>query len=159
MRICLFEKTFEQQVISLILAIQQQEYGIQITQEEQPDLLEIPNVYQRGNGEFWVALQEQTVVGTISLLDIGNDQVALRKMFVDKQYRGAPYRVAQQLLEKALQHARARGVKQIYLGTTPEFKAAHRFYEKNDFEQIAKEQLPADFPIVHVDRRFYKFEI
>jgi hypothetical protein len=40
------------------------------------------------NGNFWVALYEGKVVGNISLLDIGNQQVALRKMFVEKEFQG-----------------------------------------------------------------------
>ncbi len=35
---------------------------------------------QTGKGNFWVALYDDKVVGTISFLDIGNHQVALRKM-------------------------------------------------------------------------------
>lgn len=159
MEICTYEQQFQEQVVRLILTIQQQEYDVQITKEDQPDLLSIPSFYQRGNGEFWVALDEGCVVGTISLLDIGNKQLALRKMFVDKAYRGQPHKVAQQLLDFALMHARTHGVMQIYLGTTPEFKAAQRFYEKNGFALIDKEQLPEAFPIVHVDRHFYMYSL
>lgn len=159
MEIRLYESAFQEQVVALILTIQQQEYRVQITQEDQPDLLAIPSFYQRGNGQFWLALEGERVVGTISLLDIGNKQLALRKMFVDKAYRGQPYKVAQQLLDVALMHARMRGVTQIYLGTTPEFKAAQRFYEKSGFASITKEQLPEAFPIVHVDRYFYMYSL
>ncbi|MER1986184.1 MAG: GNAT family N-acetyltransferase [Solibacillus sp.] len=157
MEIRVYEDKFQQQVVDLILSIQQQEYNIQITKEDQPDLLDISSFYQRGNGEFWVALHEDLVVGTISLLDIGNGQLALRKMFVNKNYRGPSHKVAQQLLNVALTHARVTAVNEIYLGTTPEFKAAQRFYEKNGFQSILKEQLPEAFPIVHVDRHFYVY--
>jgi hypothetical protein len=37
-------------------------------------------------------------------------------------------------------------------------KAAHRFYEKNGFVEIAKEQLPESFPLMRVDNRFFKRE-
>lgn len=157
MEIRTYEGKFKQQVVDLILFIQQQEYNVQITKEDQPDLMDIASFYQHGKGEFWVALFEGDVVGTISLLDIGNGQVALRKMFVAQPYRGKLYQVAQQLLHVAMNYARVHGVHQIYLGTTPEFKAARRFYEKNGFEVIAKEQLPETFPIVHVDRYFYTY--
>jgi hypothetical protein len=36
-------------------------------------------------------------------------------------------------------------------------KAAHRFYEKNGFKQISKQDLPDDFPLMPVDNVFYKF--
>jgi len=79
----------EQQVIDLIVSIQQREFNIPITAEDQPDLLDIPNYYQKNCGIFWVALHNEDVVGTISLLDIGNGQSALRKMFVPQHYRGS----------------------------------------------------------------------
>ena len=141
------------------MSIQQQEYGIQITKEDQPDLFEIEQFYQKGNGNFWVAMLNDEVVGTISILDIGSEQVALRKMFVKKEYRGSQYKTASYLLAAAMEFAKKNHVQQIYLGTTPEFLAAHRFYEKNGFVQIIKSDLPSTFPLVQVDRRFYTYRI
>jgi hypothetical protein len=43
-------------VFDVILPIQQAEFGIPITRAEQTDLADIPGVYQRGAGQFWVAL-------------------------------------------------------------------------------------------------------
>lgn len=33
---------------------------------------------------------------------------------------------------------------------------AHRFYEKNEFREVLKAALPAEFPIASVDTKFYK---
>ncbi|MCG8338179.1 MAG: GNAT family N-acetyltransferase [Proteobacteria bacterium] len=152
-----FDPSFCDLIIELILAIQRNEFGIEITAADQPDLANISEFYQKGTGNFWVALEAETLVGTISLLDIGNNQVALRKMFVKKEYRGAPHNIAGLLLQTALSWAREQGVATIYLGTTPKFLAAHRFYEKNGFDLIPKESLPSAFPIMKVDTRFYFF--
>ena len=43
-------------VASLIVPIQREEFGIPITLAEQPDLADIRGFYQRGAGNFWVAL-------------------------------------------------------------------------------------------------------
>ncbi|KHF38213.1 GNAT family N-acetyltransferase [Halalkalibacter okhensis] len=145
------------QVIELILQIQQQEYKIPITKEEQPDLYTIEEHYQTGSGNFWVALYDENVVGTISLLDIGNNQVALRKMFVNKDYRGPSYKTASLLLDTAIKWAKERPVKAVFLGTTPQFLAAHRFYEKNGFISIDLNDLPENFPVLQVDKKFYKY--
>lgn len=51
--------------------------------------------------------------------------------------------------------ARDRGVRQLWLGTTDRFLAAHRFYEKNGFGLVEAENLPASFPRMAVDIRFY----
>jgi N-acetylglutamate synthase-like GNAT family acetyltransferase len=142
-------------VFGVILPIQQAEFGIPITRAEQTDLADIPGVYQRGAGQFWVALARGQVVGTIGLLDLGNGTGALRKMFVSAPYRGAPHAAGQRLLDTLLAWARERRLRQVLLGTTARFLAAHRFYEKNGFRQIAPDALPAAFPRLAVDTRFY----
>jgi N-acetylglutamate synthase-like GNAT family acetyltransferase len=141
---------------ALIVGIQRDEFQIPITLEDQPDLLDIPNFYQRGAGNFWVAISEGEVVGTVALLDLGNHQGALRKMFVHARYRGPGHGVSARLLKTLLEWSRARGGKEVYLGTTEKFRAAHRFYERNGFQQIADNELPPSFPKMVVDTRFYR---
>ena len=152
-----YSNEYQAQVIDLILHIQKQEYNIQITEEDQPDLFTIEEFYQTGNGNFWVAIYDDKVVGTISLLDIDNRQAALRKMFVDKEYRGAKFKTASLLLSNAIKWAREKTIKEVYLGTTPQFLAAHRFYEKNGFTSISLKDLPENFPVMQVDKKFYKY--
>jgi N-acetylglutamate synthase-like GNAT family acetyltransferase len=142
-------------VLGVILPIQQTEFGIPITLEAQPDLRDIRGFYQQGNGNFWVALDHEDVVGTVALLDIGNNQAALRKMFVKATHRGSEHGVARRLLDALLAWCQARGVREVYLGTTARFLAAHRFYEKNGFREIARAELPERFPVMVVDTRFY----
>ncbi len=60
------------------------------------------------------------------------------------------------LLETLLAWAAARGVKDVFLGTTEKFRAAHRFYERNGFQLIAADELPPSFPKMAVDTRFYR---
>ena len=56
-------------------------------------------------------------------------------------------------------HANIEYVKdfrEILLGTTAQFIAAQRFYEKNKFDNLEKHELPPEFPIMSVDVKFYK---
>lgn len=154
-----FSREFESQVVDLIVGIQRGEFEIQITAEQQPDLREIPSFYQNASGNFWVALVDDRVVGTISLLDIGQRQAALRKMFVDPDFRGSAQGTAHLLLRVLLAWAGEHGVREIFLGTTPFFLAAHRFYEKSGFSEIPKSDLPSSFPIMEVDTKFYHLQI
>ena len=146
-------------VADLILNIQNREFGIPITLELQPDLNKIPEYYQTKNGNFWIAKIHDEVVGTISLLDIGNYKGALRKMFVNKDYRGKEYGVGQKLLNTLVDWSKHRGVTEIFLGTTEKFIAAQRFYEKNGFMEIERQQLPVTFPIMEVDNKFYRISV
>ncbi len=150
-----FGPEYSHQVEDLIIPIQREEFQIPITYEQQPDLQDIPGFYQKNAGEFWLALHDTHVVGSIALLDIGNCEAALRKMFVAVKYRGKPYNVAQKLLGTLLDHAALSGLRHIYLGTTNKFIAAHCFYEKNGFSRIDPAALPPAFPRMAVDTVFY----
>ncbi|MGV6396861.1 GNAT family N-acetyltransferase [Pseudomonas caspiana] len=150
-----FEPTDQQGVVDVIVPIQREEFGIAITAEDQPDLLAIPDFYQVGSGDFWVAKRDGQIIGTIGLKDIGAQQTALRKMFVTAPFRGREFGVAASLLSTLMDEAGKRGVRDIYLGTTDKFLAAHRFYEKHGFVEVAKAELPESFPVMKVDSKFY----
>jgi N-acetylglutamate synthase-like GNAT family acetyltransferase len=150
-----YSESLGDRVVELILTIQRVEFGFDIRAEDQPDLLDVANFYQSGAGGFWVALSDGEVVGTIALRDIGNSQGALRKMFVKATHRGREHAVATRLLERLLLSAENAHVRDVYLGTTEKFVAAHRFYEKNGFVRIAPEVLPEAFPRMSLDTRFY----
>ena len=118
-----------------------------------------PDSTNRERVGFWVARSNDEVVGTVGLKDIGQGQAALRKMFVAAPFRGREFGVSGKLLEALLAHARAKGVAEIFLGTTEKFLAAHRFYEKKGFVELRKAELPAAFPIMAVDSKFYVLRV
>ncbi|MEB0079728.1 GNAT family N-acetyltransferase [Pseudomonas sp. CCI3.2] len=154
-----FRMDDHQGVVELILSIQRREFGIDISIEDQPDLMSIASFYQTGVGDFVVARRNGVVIGTIGLKDIGNGDAALRKMFVAAEWRGREFHVAHQLLLYLLERAKSGGVHRIYLGTNASFLAAHRFYEKYGFELIERHRLPARFDVMAVDSRFYTLSL
>ncbi len=159
MQIAVYRKQDEQEVIDLILPIQQNEFGVPVTIADQPDLLDVENFYFKGYGHFWVIRDGEKLVGTIALIDIGNRQSALRKMFVHKDHRGKEKGIGQQLLDHVILWCRKKGVGEIYLGTFDRLEAAQRFYIKNGFVAVEKQSLPASFPLMQVDNRFFKLSI
>lgn len=128
-----FTPKFTAEIIAMIVDIQQNEFNLPISAADQPDLSDIENFYQRGNGNFWLALDGRKVVGTIALIDIGNHQVALRKMFVHRDYRGREIGTAHRLLQALFAWTRAKGVRSIYLGTTAKMHTAQKFYANCGF--------------------------
>ena len=152
----IYSDLYRDQVAQLILSIQKTEFEIPINLEDQPDLSDIANFYQKDNGNFWIALLDDQVVGTIALLDIGKNRGALRKMFVSAEYRGSHFRVGQRLLDSLTEWAKRKNFQEIWLGTTEKFVAAQKFYEKNNFTEVDKDRLPPEFPIMAVDVKFYK---
>jgi N-acetylglutamate synthase-like GNAT family acetyltransferase len=142
------------EVLAFIVGIQRDELGVAITAEDQPDLVDVPGVYEA----FWVARAGGAVVGTIAAIRIAPDAVALRKMFVAREQRGGAG-LAGRLMDTLVAWAAADGVRTIYLGTTAVMHAAHRFYDKHGFTLIEPEELPAGFPRMAVDSRFYRRDL
>lgn len=152
-----YSPVYKNEVIDLVLNIQQKEFNIPITLEDQPDLQNIEAFFQYSNGNFWIATIDNKVIGTISLVDIGNQQVALRKMFVQENYRGKVFGIGQALLNTVFEWAKEKQLTGIFLGTTEKYLGAHRFYEKNGFTEIRKTDLPKAFPVMQVDNKFYSY--
>jgi GNAT superfamily N-acetyltransferase len=152
-----YQDTYKEAIIDLILSIQQKEFNVPITLEDQPDLQVISSFYCQKKGGFWVAVKNNQVIGTIALIDIGHGLGALRKMFVHHDFRGKEFGVAAMLMNTLFEHCRTNHLKKIYLGTGSVLKAAMRFYEKNGFESIERQQLPVQYPTMKVDTVFYQY--
>ncbi|KFF19758.1 GNAT family N-acetyltransferase [Chryseobacterium sp. JM1] len=153
------DNTYSDQLIDMILNIQQKEFNVPITIEDQPDLKQIESFYTEAGGNFWGAFIDGELVGSIALVKFDERAGAVRKMFVKKEFRGKELNIAQELLKVLISFCRESGIDAIYLGTVNILKAAIRFYERNHFVQVEKENLPTRFPLMSADNVFYSLII
>jgi putative acetyltransferase len=152
-----YQDEHKEQIASLIINIQRGEFNVPITLADQPDLANIPSFYQIKKGDFWVAENDLgEVVGTIALIDIGENEGVIRKMFVHRDFRGKTHGVAQALFNTLFERAQEADMNGLYLGTIARLEAAIRFYERNGFTPIEKQDLPASFPLMVVDTHFFQ---
>ncbi|MGM0214118.1 GNAT family N-acetyltransferase [Enterococcus sp. AZ109] len=152
-----FEKRYESKVIELITSIQK-EFAINITLEDQPDLLRIEEEYIENGGNFWIALSDDQVVGTIALVKLKDGNGAIKKMFAAPAFRGEK-QVGKQLLDTLIAYCTARQDKNLYLGTVDTFIAAQKFYKKHGFVECTAADMPEDYQIMAVDNVFFKKEL
>lgn len=146
-------------VIDIILPIQQIEFNVAITLEDQPDLLDIESNYYQTGGGFWGAKVDGELVGTIALIKFSDDSAAIRKMFVKKEFRGKEFKIAQSLLDGLISYCEKEGIDHLYLGTVSILQAALRFYERNGFLPIEKADLPLSFPLMSADNTFRQLNL
>jgi GNAT superfamily N-acetyltransferase len=127
-----YKDSYRDQVIRLVgeCLVDQQVIAETDLPIDDGDLQKIPEVYN-GKSRFWVAVDGDNVVGTVGILDRGENTAKLRRMFVQKVYRGTG--LGQKLLDTALTFAKEAGYVQIKLNTHANMKRAHHFYEKNKF--------------------------
>ena len=154
LEINLVNNTYSKEIIDLVLTIQQKEFNVPITIEDQPDLMQIDDFYFANGGSFWGAFINGELVGTIALIKFDEKAAAIRKMFVKKEFRGKEYGIAQKLLETLIAYCQKNGIDEVYLGTVSILQAALRFYERNHFEIIEKKSLPSKFPLMSADNVF-----
>lgn len=149
-----FEEKYTQEIVDLIIPIQREEFNIQLTVEDQPDLLTIREEYINTGGNFWVALFDDRVIGTIALVRLENHCGAIKKMFVTKDFRGEK-QIGRKLLDTLVNYCKEQGYERLYLGTVEVLKAAQKFYKKNGFELIDKTEMPKDYHLMDVDTVFF----
>jgi ribosomal protein S18 acetylase RimI-like enzyme len=149
-RIVDYSDKYRENTLNFILGILNKEFGL--GEVERPDLYNIPGTYQEDKGNFWVAVENKDVIGTIALKNYGKSRGYIKRMYVDKSYRGTG--LSEKLLHKLIKYARNLGYKELYLGTIESMVAANKFYQKHGFKEIDK--LPRDLPDFG-DTIFYKY--
>ncbi len=150
MKIQQYTEIFQTQVKLFILTILEGEFGhINVSR---PDLDNISEFYQVDNGNFWLAIQNNQIIGTIGLKNY-NGKAYMKRMAVHESYRGRG--IAQELLNTFTNYAKEMGFKEIYLSTSKNLVAANKFYAKEGFEKI--EILPKEIPPQIAQINYVKF--
>ncbi len=143
MKIISYSDVYKEQVINLILDIQNNEAKIALSLDEQPDLKDINEHYVNSGGVFFLAVDDDIVIGTIGLMLRENNCAVLKKFFVKSRYR--EQKIGLQLYLRLLDYANHHAVEHIILDTPSVAKASHRFYERAGFYKIQKYQLPISY--------------
>lgn len=137
MKITAYQEKYKRQIIDLILNIQNGEAKINLPIEEQPDLLDIPDCYQKNGSEFWLAIEDRSVIGAVALMNYGGKKVGY-----------ALYTTLERF-------ARENKIHTIVLDTPSVAKASHKFYERAGFKKIDKSTLPFEYE--YPDRNSYLY--
>jgi putative acetyltransferase len=111
-----------------------QEYGLGWEPEgADRDVLEVEACYLETGGEFWVAMQNDQVVGTAAYYPIarGERAVEIRKMYLAQAVRGRG--LGKFLLQELERTIATRGYCQIWIETASVLVEAVQLYEKNAY--------------------------
>lgn len=153
MQIITYQEKYKQQIIDLILHIQNDEAKINLSLEEQPNLLDISDCYEKDGGEFWLAVEDDIVIGTLALMNKGNGNAVLKKGFVRADYR--KHGILGKLYATLLEFAKEKGITTFIFDTPSVATNCHSFFEKRGYRRITKEALT--FPYEYPDRDSYLY--
>lgn len=140
-----FEGRDQSGVEKLVLAIQQGEYGYQLTTANQPDLKDVAAFFDGGHSAFWVAVAASgEIVGCIGLMDIGRGACAMRKFMVAAHARGRDNGVSAALTRTFEDYARQH-CPLLTLSTVEKTAAAQAFYVREGYQIVDQTELPSGF--------------
>jgi N-acetylglutamate synthase-like GNAT family acetyltransferase len=158
--IAVYSDRYKEEVIKLILNVQNVEYGVGISVEEQPDILDIQSNYIKDGGNFWVALNDKgEVVGSIGLQKKNNEVAVLKKFFVYEAYRGKEFGIGARLYETLIDFAQKHKFSKVILDTPSKATRSHSFYKKAGFNEITKENLPIQYDYADRDSLIFELDL
>ncbi|MCM1075807.1 MAG: GNAT family N-acetyltransferase [Bacteroides sp.] len=111
----------------------------------------------KADGNFWLAIDNGHVVGTLALMRIDDEWYVLKKFFVRSDYRSK--HVGLSLYRHLLDFAISKGVRHIILDTPSVATKSHAFYESSGFVKVDKSDI--DVPYEYPDRHsiLYKLDL
>jgi len=98
------------------------------------------NTILRKGGHIFMVHAGSDPVGCVALIPMGDGVYELSKMAVSPQLRGLG--IGRRLLAHAVAHARALGVKSLFLGSSTKLPNAVHLYESVGFRHVPPEKLP-----------------
>jgi GNAT superfamily N-acetyltransferase len=147
----------DDEITAMVLAIQNGEYGLDLTVADQPDLADITRAY--ADGGFWIAIgADDAVIGSIGLLRYGARQGVLKKFFVPALHRGASG-PASALYGQLIGFAREQGIEEIFLDTPSAAARSHGFYRRAGFEVIDRGGLPEGYRFPDRDSLIFRLKM
>lgn len=133
-----YSSKYKKEVINLILGIWEGEFNYRNI--KRPDIYDITNAYQKDKeSNFWVAILDKRLVGTIGLQKHSENTGYIRRMAVAKNMRRKG--IGEKLLETLIQFAQKSGYKELCAGLVKENTIAIKFYKKHGFK---KYKIPKD---------------
>ena len=79
-KITRFDDKYTQDVIDLVLHFQNDGTRPLVTVDDQPDMLHITDAYINAGGNFWSALDDGRLAGTIGIMPCGDDTAVLKNI-------------------------------------------------------------------------------
>ncbi len=151
MKIITYQDKYREAVRDLIYEIKEKELGEH--GKNHPDLLNISEFYQKTErGNFWLALEDGKLVGTIGLYELSQDVGYFSRFYVDKDYRRKG--IGSKLFFTLVEFAKKHNYKKIFLNTSSDQEAANKFYVKMGFTRVYS--FPKELPYTPTNGTFYE---
>ena len=113
------------------------------------DLNNIEEVYLK-DGDFLVGEIEGVVVAMGAFRKIDHETAEVKRMRVDPDYQRRGF--GQAIIEELEKRAKKKGYKKIILDTSSKWKKAQKFYEKNGYKEVFRNQLHGRYNAIYYEK-------
>jgi len=129
-------------------------YGLSFESYVAEGLNEFYKNYNPERERLWMCEHNNKIIGSLLLMDRGNDTAQLRYYILKPEYRGIG--LGKRLMDLFIQFLHEQNYRQCYLWTTNELKAAAALYIKYGFE-LTEEKETTDFGKLVTEQRYDLF--
>lgn len=151
-RIIEYSKKYEEKTKQLYTDVLIEEFEFELFRDE--ILNEDLEYYMQDGGKLWLAVDdEDTVIATIAINKKSDDTVILRKLYMNKEYRGTG--LASKLFDNAIEFCKEHNYKKVFLNTYEKLGRAIGFYQKKGFKECFDE----DKEITELGERMFALDL
>jgi len=129
-------------------------YGLSFESYVAEGLHEFHKNYNPGKERMWIcedAGKNNKIIGSLLLMDRGNDTAQLRYFILEPEYRGIG--LGKKLMDLFVEYLKEKNYKRCYLWTTNELEAAASLYTKYGFT-LTEEKETTDFGKRVIEQRY-----
>lgn len=126
-------------------------YGLSFESYVAEGLHEFYKNYNPDKERIWICEHNNKIIGSLLLMDRGNDIAQLRYFILEPEYRKMG--LGKRLMDLFTRFLKAKNYKRCYLWTTNELEAAASLYKKYGFT-LAEEKESTDFGKKVIEQRY-----
>lgn len=143
LKIVEYKDRYKEKVVDLLVEVILNEFNMN---ENVGDIKNFDyNSYKNGGGNLWLAIDENDNVIATSAIQVNNEknEAKLVRVYLNKEYRGTG--IATEMLNMAIDFVKSINFNRIILGTYKKLERAVKFYEKNGFKEISRDNTDDEF--------------
>lgn len=138
MKIISFNKNYQKELVEFLDEVLNKEWGSYVSQDKDPDLFSVEDIYIKNGGNFWLSLnKENNIIGTIAIkiFKLKDKKIAyLKRFYLKKEYRKQG--IGKKMLNTTFDFCQNNKINEIVLGTNPESERAIELFRKAGFENF-----------------------
>lgn len=143
LKIVEYKDRYKEKVVDLLVEIILNEFDMN---ENIEDIRNFDyNSYKENGGNLWLAIDENDNVIATSGIQLNNEknEAKLVRVYLNKEYRGTG--IATEMLNMAIDFVKSIRIESIILGTYKKLERAVKFYEKNGFKEVYRDNNDDEF--------------